>query len=38
LGQASRRGGTLELQVEEKTQTVFIVGRAVTVMEGSLLA
>lgn len=35
--QASPRGGVLHLHVEEKHQRILIRGKAVTVMEGSLL-
>ncbi|XP_043724417.1 uncharacterized isomerase BH0283-like [Telopea speciosissima] len=36
--QASPRGGVLELHLDETNQRVLIRGKAVTVMEGSLLA
>ncbi|KAM7254319.1 hypothetical protein ACFE04_032001 [Oxalis oulophora] len=36
--QASRRGGTLNVHLDEKSQRVLLRGNAVTVMEGSLLA
>ncbi|KAL1825926.1 hypothetical protein ACET3Z_012704 [Daucus carota] len=36
--QASPRGGILNLRVDEKNQRVFLRGKSVTVMEGSLLA
>ncbi|XP_042503454.1 uncharacterized isomerase BH0283-like [Macadamia integrifolia] len=36
--QASPRGGVLELHLDEATQRVLIRGKAVAVMEGSLLA
>ncbi|XP_042503436.1 uncharacterized isomerase BH0283-like [Macadamia integrifolia] len=36
--QASRRGGVLELHLDEANQRVLIRGKAVAVMEGSLLA
>ncbi|XP_010278352.1 PREDICTED: uncharacterized protein LOC104612583 isoform X2 [Nelumbo nucifera] len=35
---ASPRGGALDLHLDEQTQRVLIRGKAVTVMEGSLLA
>ncbi|KAL7200643.1 hypothetical protein ACSBR1_032546 [Camellia fascicularis] len=36
--QASARGGILNLHLNEKTQRVLLRGKAITVMEGSLLA
>ncbi|KAJ7972815.1 Phenazine biosynthesis PhzF protein [Quillaja saponaria] len=35
---ASRRGGVLNIRVDEQSQRVLLRGKAVTVMEGSLLA
>ncbi|CAL5353829.1 unnamed protein product [Camellia sinensis] len=35
--QASARGGILNLHLDEKTQRVLLQGKAITVMEGSLL-
>lgn len=35
--QASPRGGIIKLHLDEKNQRVMLQGKAVTVMEGSLL-
>ena len=38
LTQASLRGGIVNVHLDEKNQRVFLRGKAVAVMEGSLLS